>query len=697
MADGPEDFRLGSAVVRPSFNELLLEARVERLEPQVMTVLLELAKHEGRVVSRDALMANCWNGLAVTDDALTRCISRLRGVFRDVDSVAIETIPKRGYCLRVTAGDAVPAPLAASSPTARAPARQKRFAVLALAAAVLVAAIFAGLFGTNARPGPMTLGEPVPLTADPGDEQFPAVSPDASYVAYSADASDGAGNDIFVRRVDGSGAPTRLTSAPVDENVPAWSPSGGRLAYIEQPASGQCRIMILDVPRREAREVARCLADERETLDWLSEDELVVARPVAPGLAPSLFALSIADGRLRRLTQRASSEFFGDRSPRVSPEGRYLAFVRHTSWFNADVGVLDTSSGRVRMVATGFDKVTGFDWGASDRELLLAANRGDTRRVWKVGLDGALGALPLDAAQVRRIAAGRGGLIAFERRVEMYDLAEVTTTGTAAPVPIAVSTADETDAAFSPDGSRLALVSERTGRPEVWLREPGRLRQLTRSGADQLFIAGWHPGGASLLVAMRRGGGVGLHLLDIATGSMRPILDDETAGVSATWAVDGNSIYFPSLRGGRSRIWNLDIETRKLRPVSAPGFVFVMPSPDGRWLYLGDGRTPRVLRMPAAGGPATEVIAGPRVDPAAWWPTADALFFIERGSEGSARLARYDLRSGATTSRALPPEMVGSRLFALHPDGSRAIVLRRAVGDTDLLTVRPEKASAERV
>lgn len=690
MADGAEDFRLGPAVVRPSFNELVFGTRIERVEPQVMTVLLELAKHEGRVVSRDALIMQCWKGLAVTDDALTRCISRLRGLFRDVGSIAIETIPKRGYCLRVEQVEHVDTAPAEATTAAATPARPNRLVMFTATAAVLIAAMFAGLFDSDARaPGPLTVGDPVPLTAEPGDEQFPAISPDGTYVAYSASASGDAANDIFVRRLDGSGTPTRLTSAPVAENVPAWSPSGSRLAYVERPASAPCRIMVLAVPGGEPREVGRCLSNERETLDWLSERELVVARPVAPGRASGLFALSLADGRLRKLTQAPSSEFFGDHSPRVSRDGRYVAFLRHTSWFSGHIALLDTRSGRLRLVTTGFDKVTGFDWDANDGAFLLAANRGETRRIWRIGLDGTVGALPFDAARIRRIATGHGGLIAFERRLEMYDVAEIATSGTAALHPIAVSTADETDAAFSPDGTRVALVSERTGRPEVWLREAGGLRQLTRLGADDLFIADWHPGGASLLVAMRRGVSVSLHILDIATGLMRPVLDDQTAGVSATWAADGKSIYFPSLRDGRSRIWNLDIQTRKLRPVSAPGFVFVMPSPDGRWLYLGDGRTPRILRMPVAGGAATEVVAGPRVDPAAWWPTADALFFIERGGEGRALLTRYDLRSGSRTSRPLPPDAVTSPVFVLHPDGSRAIVSRRTVGDTDLLLVRP--------
>lgn len=698
MSDRSEDLRLGPILIRPSFNELVLGPRVERLEPQVMTVLLELARHEGRVVSRDALIEQCWKGLAVTDDALTRCVSRLRSLFRGVGAISIETIPKRGYCLRVERNDEVPPPPApaeaARAAGAGGAALPKRLAVLAAAAAVLIAAVSAWPFGSDAaRPAPMVLGDPVPLTADPGDERFPAISPDAEYVAYSARASQAGSSQIFLRRLDGSGLPTRLTASPSAKASPTWSPSGSRLAFIEELANEPCRIMVLTVPEGDPREVGRCAGNERETLDWLSERELVVARPAAPGRATGLFALSLADGRLRRLTAHTNSEFFGDHAPRVSRDGRYVAFLRNAGWFNGHIALLDRETGRLRLVVTGFDRVSGFDWDASDRAFLLVANRGETRRVWKIGVDGTVGSLPLDAARVGRVASGRGGLVAFERRLDMIDLVEFATQGDAPPRPIAVSTADETDAEISPDGTRVALVSERTGRPEVWLSEAGRVRQLTRARADDFFIADWHPGGTRLLVAMRRGARVGLHVLDVTSGLMRPVLDDTTAGVSASWSADGRSIYFASLRDGSSRIWNMDIATRKLRPVSAPGFVVVRPSPDGRWLYLGDGRTPRIMRMPAAGGPATELVAGPRIDPLAWDVTADALVFIERGGEGPALLTRYDLRSGERSSRALPADAVASPVFALHPDASRAIVSQRAVGDTDLLLVRPGKAS----
>jgi DNA-binding winged helix-turn-helix (wHTH) protein len=77
-----------------------------RLEPRVMAVLAELARHRGRVVSRQELHDTVWPNVVVTDYTLNRCIYRLR---RALDRIAgngtgagvefIETLPKRGYRL----------------------------------------------------------------------------------------------------------------------------------------------------------------------------------------------------------------------------------------------------------------------------------------------------------------------------------------------------------------------------------------------------------------------------------------------------------------------------------------------------------------------------------------------------------------------------------------------------------------------
>jgi adenylate cyclase len=95
------DLSLGSALVRPSSSEVVAAGQTIRLQPRVMQVLVALARADGEVVSRDELLASCWGGLAIGDDAINRCIGRLRRLSEEQarGAFTIGTLPRVGYRL----------------------------------------------------------------------------------------------------------------------------------------------------------------------------------------------------------------------------------------------------------------------------------------------------------------------------------------------------------------------------------------------------------------------------------------------------------------------------------------------------------------------------------------------------------------------------------------------------------------------
>ena len=68
------DFALGALKVSPSTREVIRDGQRESLEPKAMQVLVALHQAEGRVVSRDELIARCWDGRIVGEDAINRVI-----------------------------------------------------------------------------------------------------------------------------------------------------------------------------------------------------------------------------------------------------------------------------------------------------------------------------------------------------------------------------------------------------------------------------------------------------------------------------------------------------------------------------------------------------------------------------------------------------------------------------------------------
>ena len=93
------DFHIGSLQVQPSTLQTQLDESRTTLEPRVMQALVALATARGTVVSRDGLVDLCWSGRAVSEDAINRCIAKVRHIGSESRAFEIETIPRVGYRL----------------------------------------------------------------------------------------------------------------------------------------------------------------------------------------------------------------------------------------------------------------------------------------------------------------------------------------------------------------------------------------------------------------------------------------------------------------------------------------------------------------------------------------------------------------------------------------------------------------------
>ena len=94
---------LGGLQVRPASREVVAETAADVLEPRIMQVLSLLARRRGSVVSRGELVAECWDGRAVGDDAINRCIQALRRLARMRGGYSIRTVKGLGYRLEEAA------------------------------------------------------------------------------------------------------------------------------------------------------------------------------------------------------------------------------------------------------------------------------------------------------------------------------------------------------------------------------------------------------------------------------------------------------------------------------------------------------------------------------------------------------------------------------------------------------------------
>jgi dipeptidyl aminopeptidase/acylaminoacyl peptidase len=188
------------------------------------------------------------------------------------------------------------------------------------------------------------------------------------------------------------------------------------------------------------------------------------------------------------------------------------------------------------------------------------------------------------------------------------------------------------DPRWSPDGKRLAFLSRRRGWSQVWLIDapvprrgrparaprPAEATVLTEAGIDVDSIA-WSPDGSRLAVmAQRRPDDLETHqiaLVDVATGATEVVAGEHSHDTGARWLPDGSLVYVSDADGwfqvvrrspdGRDRIVLTDGEREHGEPTGGIGYV-PLPSPDGRHVVhveVHDGLVDLVVREVDGGTP----------------------------------------------------------------------------------------------
>ena len=157
--------------------------------------------------------------------------------------------------------------------------------------------------------------------------------------------------------------------------------------------------------------------------------------------------------------------------------------------------------------------------------------------------------------------------------------------------------------AISPDGSKIALISDRRGYSDIYLisaRDGKTIKKLIKGNRTPDFEElkllqpglSWSPDGKRIVLAAKAGERDALFMVNVESGEQEKVLLDFDGIFTAAWSPDGESIAFVGNKGSASDLYLYDLNERRLVALTADIFSDSEPSwsPDGEFLAFVSDR-----------------------------------------------------------------------------------------------------------
>jgi Tol biopolymer transport system component len=569
--------------------------------------------------------------------------------------------------------------------------------VLALCAVAAVVSILGKLTG-----GSDAVKKPITLVSPGGAEAYPAFSPDGKRLVYSVRLTKDQGFHLFVRSLP-MGERRQLTDAAGSDIAPVWSPDGSSVAFLRLE-DGSAACMVVPAAGGAERKVADCATaveaeQPRPAVAWTPDGQSVVVAAAGENQLPAIALVPAAGGAPKPLTIPPKGTQ-GDSTPAVSPDGQTVAFVRNSSEEDADIFACNLSGGNLQRLTFDGRAIRGIAWTPDGSHLVYAGHRMGTWRLWRLPAAGGssrdLG-FERNGSQYPALAR-TGGRLAYTDSPTVSAIWRQGLGADSGSLSLIRSSGREAAPAWSPDGQKIADISDQTGNDEIWVCDAeGRHRtQLTHfNGRMDPSNPRWSPDGQSILFGARGGDVSEVDTVPSGGGTPKRVLLNASA---ASWSNDGKTVYYQA----RGEVWKAAADGSGPRALTTQGGGQPAESPDGKFLYYGKQR--EIWRVPSEGGteePAVQpengfIMGGGKV-------TAKGVYYVEWRQDRDMRMRRgrgggmpfnsapitvcfYDFGTRKSTP-IFETEVMDFSGIAISPDGKYILYPKVDASETTLMLV----------
>jgi Tol biopolymer transport system component/tRNA A-37 threonylcarbamoyl transferase component Bud32 len=534
------------------------------------------------------------------------------------------------------------------------PSRRRRTSAVLIAAAALTTAAGGMAWFLN-RTTPQPAGGLVltRMTSDSGLTTTPAISPDGKLLAYASDRSGEGNLDIWVQQVAG-GQPIRRTRNSADDRQPSFSPDGSKIAFRSERDGGG--IYVISALGGEDRLVARS-----GMYPHFSPDGNRIAYSVgAPLRSSKIYIVNATGGQASEWKLQIPWAAV----PIWSPDGSHILFLGSTDpsgnfntidwWVAPAEGGTAIGTGAGSAFARRGLRAPSAPGSWTGDRILFSASLGDSANLWQAKISlrtwqiqDPPQRLTTGAAQESGPSISADGSLAFSTLVSesnLWMLAIDTNRGKVLGTPQQLTTAGggSMRPSLSQDGRKLVFVSNRSGNPDIWLRNLDNGSETAITATPWPESHPWLTGdGSKVAWTSLETSKPPIFVMTIARGVPEKLCDD--CGMPMQWTPDGSKVLY--YWGQPIRYGSIDAITRQRADVihhEKYNIHRARFSPDGNWLafhvpiVVEGGRSP-IFVAPLRNGVALgetdwiQVTDGTGIEAAPFWsPDGGLLYFLSQ-------------------------------------------------------------------
>jgi len=631
-------------------NQLLYrQGETINLAPKVYDLLVFLCQNSHRVISKDELMEQVWTGTLVTENAISRTLVKVRKALADDPKKPqfIITVPRKGY--RMVA-DFVASDTVSNQPEGSVSLNQtddfnddeeqaellekkqqstltaqplvfnqSRTTKYTISIAVGVIMIIAIIYALSIKTNTVLQTKQIkPLTREVGVEQYPAVSPDLTQLAYRKDVS-GKPSYINIENLS-SHVKQSITHERGTLSKPVWSPTQDKLAFLYKHNS-VCMIFwaeLSDIKNKDTwQDITECGSQASPHFVFSPDGQYLYFNDrQSASHGYQVFRVNLANNE-KDIVNQPITNGLGNYSFDISPDGERLLMINSEFSPTTRIYTLEIKTSTLEQTAQLDYLMRSVLW-HHDNETIIHPSPHPAYELWQSDLAGnKLAVVASNTSRVKHLSRVNNGkdfsFVSYLLNKDIHFKSK-----DQVDVELDNSTVMDYLPTLANNTNQYAFVSKRSTSAEVYLstitgdknNSTENAKQLSQfNNPVKLYDLAFSPNDSQLMVLADNQ----IYVANIDEMSMKKLPLDNIAIVAVSWQ-DENNVLFSTIKNADWTLMTYNISEQKLSSMSV-GYQGGLYSAVDNSFYLIADESSQVMKFTevSAKPQATDLICQPSI------------------------------------------------------------------------------------